>query len=553
MRTTAGLSFIGLGAQPPTADWGTMLAGRTQLDSPRIAAARDRRRLHVIGKENIMRLTRLPALFIAAALLLSAACQPAAATPTPTTAAPAAKPATTTAPAAPAASPAAAAPPAAKPAASPAASPAAAPAASPSAAAAPSPATAGGGVPAGVAKPASGSLTIAAVQGSEDAPLKAIAPRYQQQYGVQVNIVEFPYDQLYEKLVTTFQANTPTYDLIMMDDPWMPKFGTNDWLQPLEGNYGFTRDPDIPGVVYDVGTWPPPRGPVPPTEKSKAPHLLGITIVGNVEMFMYRKDMGEAPKTWDDVLANAQKNNKSGFAGYVIRGKATNPVVADFLPILWSFGGDVFDDNWKEQVDSPASITAAKFLVEQLKAAAEPGAENVDAADRDRLIAINQGYQSTVWPAEVTDVVENPQVSQVVGKIGYIPIPAGRSGKGFGNMGNWLLGVPKATQNGQAAADFIKWLTSAQIQRDYVGQGGIPSRKSLLTDPSLNQKDPFFSALAQSLDATPNWRPRTDQWNAVETILGTQLNSALAGLTSAEDAMKTAAEQITSTMQQAGY
>ena len=391
------------------------------------------------------------------------------------------------------------------------------------------------------------------VQGSEGAPLKAIAPRYQQQYGVQVNIVEFPYDQLYEKLVTTFQANTPAYDLVMLDDPWMPKFGSSDWLQALDSDYGFTRDPDIPGAVYDIGTWPPPRGAVPPTEQGKPAHLYGITIVDNLTMFMYRKDMGDAPRTWDDVLANAQKNNRPGFAGYVIRGKATNPIVADFLPMLWSFGGDVFDNNWNEQLDSPASINAAKFLVEQLKPVAQPGPENVDAADRGRLIAINQGYQSTVWPAEVTNVVENPQVSQVVGKMGYIPIPAGPSGKGYGNMGNWLLGVPKATQNGQAAADFIKWLTSAQIQRDYVAAGGIPSRKSLLTDPTLNQKDPFFSALAQSLDAGPNWRPRTDQWNAVETILGTQLNGALAGLSSPEDAMKTAGEQITSTMAQAGY
>jgi multiple sugar transport system substrate-binding protein len=404
-----------------------------------------------------------------------------------------------------------------------------------------------------VAKPASGRLTIATVQGSEDAPLKAIAPRYQQQYGVQINIVEFPYDQLYEKLVTTLQANTPTYDLIMMDDPWMPKFGTNDWLQPLDSNFGFTRDPDIPAVVYDIGTWPPPHGAVPPSEKNKPAHLYGLTIVGNVEMFMYRKDMGDAPRTWDEVLANAQKNNKSNVAGYIIRGKATNPIVADFLPILWSFGGDVFDNNWKQTVDSPASIAAANFLISQLKPVAEPGAENVDAAERDRLIAVNQGYQSTVWPAEVTDVVENSQVSQVVGKIGYIPIPAGASGKGYGNMGNWLLGVPRATQNGQAAADFIKWLTSAQIQRDYVAQGGIPSRRSLLTDPTLNQKNPSFAPLAASLDAGPNWRPRTDQWKAVETILGTQLNSALAGLTSPEEAMKTAGEQITSTMQQAGY
>jgi multiple sugar transport system substrate-binding protein len=496
-----------------------------------------------------MRLPTAVVMFGALALVV-AGCQPSQ-PPAAQATAPASKPAaTTSAPAsvAPASSPAA------KPGASPAVSPAAV--ASPSAvaaAAAPSPSAVAGGVPASVTKPSGGTLTIAAVQGSEDAPLKAIAPRYEQQYGVKVDIVEFPYDQLYEKLVTTFQANTSTYDLIMMDDPWMPKFGTSDWLQPLETSYGFTRDPDIPGVVYDVGTWPPPRGAVPPSERGKAAHLLGITIVGNVEMFMYRKDMGEAPKSWDDVLTKAKQVNRQGFAGYVIRGKATNPIVADFLPILWSFGGDVFDQNWKEQLDSDASIRAAKFLIEDLKGVAEPGAENVDAADRDRLIAINQGYQSTVWPAEVTDVVENQQVSQVVGKIGYIPIPAGPGGKGYGNMGNWLLGIPKATQNGQAAADFIKWLTSPQIQRDYVAQGGIPSRKSLLTDASLNQKNPFFSALAQSLDAVPNWRPRTDQWNAVETILGQQLNGALAGLTSPEDAMKTAAEQISGTMQQAGY
>ncbi|HEY0580927.1 MAG TPA: extracellular solute-binding protein [Chloroflexota bacterium] len=491
---------------------------------------------------------RFASAFAAFAVLFAGGCQPAAPAPA---AAPTAAPNT----------PAAAAPvatPSAKPAASPAVSPSASAAASPSTVAAASPAAApspaAAGLPASVAKPAGGTLTIAAVQGSEDAPLKAIAPRYQQQYGVQVNIVEFPYATLYEKLVATFQANTPTYDLIMMDDPWMPKFGTNDWLQPLDSSYGFTRDADIPGAVYDVGTWPPPRGAVPPTEKNKPPHLYGITIVGNVEMFMYRKDLGEAPRTWDDVLSAAQRNFKPNFAGYVIRGQATNPIVADFLPILWSFGGDVFDQNWKETVDSDASINAARFLIEQLKPLAEPSPQNVDAADRDRLIAINQGYQSTVWPAEVTDVIENPQVSQVVGKMGYIPIPAGPSGKGYGNMGNWLLGVPRAaTQNGQAAADFIKWLTSAQVQRDYVAQGGIPTRKSLLNDAALNQKNPFFVPLAQSLDAVPNWRPRTDQWNAVETILGTELNSALAGLSTPEEAMRTAGQQITATMQQAGY
>jgi multiple sugar transport system substrate-binding protein len=397
-------------------------------------------------------------------------------------------------------------------------------------------------------------ITIAAVQGNEDAPLKALAPLYTQKTGTQVQIVEFPYDQLFEKLVTTFQANASSYDLAMMDDPWMPKFGTGGWLTPLDSTFGFKRDSDIPGIVYDVGTWPPPHGPVPPAARGKAKHLLGITIVGNVEMFMYRKDLSDAPTSWSTVLANAQRLNKPGsLVGYVVRGKATNPIVADFLPILWSFGGDVFDQNWNPVINSPASLAAVKFLVQDLKSVGEPGADSTDAADRSRLMAIGQAYESTVWPGEVTDIVENRSVSQVIGKVAYEPIPAGPHGKGYGMMGNWLLGIPKASKNGSTAADFIKWLSSPAVQRQYVAKGGIPDRLSLLNDPALNQQNPYFAALAKSLQAGPNWRPRTDQWNAVETILGTNLNAALSGQITADDAVQKSATQIRTLMQQAGY
>src|SRR6266567_1462027 len=230
-------------------------------------------------------------------------------------------------------------------------------------------------------------LTIAAVQGAEDGPLKKVAPMYQSQTGITMEVVEFPYDQLFEKLVTTFQANGSSYDLCMMDDPWMPKFGTMGALQPLDSNFGFTRDSDIPTVVYDVGTWPPPHGPVPPSEQGKAQH----------------------------------------FYGNVIRGKATNPVSSDSLPILWSFGGNIFDDSWKVQLDSSDSITAVDFLTRKLKQYAEPGAANFDAAERSQAMATGKAYQSTVWSGEITGIVEDPSVSQVKGKVAYIPIPQGPS------------------------------------------------------------------------------------------------------------------------------
>ncbi len=408
----------------------------------------------------------------------------------------------------------------------------------------PSPGASGGG--------SNVTLTIAAVQGVEDTGLKALAPMYKEKTGVTIQIVEAPYDSLYSKLVNSFRAKDSTYDLAMMDDPWMPKFGTDGSLSDL-GALGIQQDSDIAQVVWDVGTWPPPRGPVPPSEKDKKAQLLGVTIVGNVEMFMYRKDLTDPPASYDDVLTNAKAQNKANFAGYLVRGKATNPVVADFLPILWSFGGDVFDDNWNVVFDNAQSLAAVKFLVEDLKAVAQADPASTDAGDRDRLMAIGQGYQSSTWPGEINTAVLDPASSKVVGKVGFIPIPKGPSGKGVGMMGNWMLGVPKASKNQQAAADFIKWMLEKGTQKTYAQNGGIPSRTSILKDTSLEAANPYFPVLADALTAPPNWRPRTDQWNAVELILGNHLNAALAGQETAQQVVDKASAEVRTLMQNAHY
>lgn len=120
-------------------------------------------------------------------------------------------------------------------------------------------------------------------------------------------------------------------------------------------------------------------------------------------------------------------------------------------------------------------------------------------------------------------------------------------------MGNWLLVIPKGSPNAKASADFIRWLISPNTQKAYVEAGGIPSRTSILKDPAMAQKHVYFPALADSLASGPNWRPRTDQWNAVETSIGTNLNAALAGQQTAEQAMQKACSEIDAIMKKAGY
>lgn len=403
------------------------------------------------------------------------------------------------------------------------------------------------------AKPAK--LTMAVVAGGETKGLKAILPTWEKEKGVKVELVEFPYPQLYEKLVTTFQANAGTYDLLIADDPWMPKFGAEGWLTPLDSEFGYKRDSDIFPVVYDLGTWPPPRGPVPPGEKSKPAHLNAITLVGNVEFFMYRKDLVSEPKTWDDVIANAKKvqDPKAPMFGMVLRGAKGNPVISEFTPVLLSFGGKIFDDNWKVVLNSKESVAALKFFTKDLKQYAPPGVENYDAAERAREVATGRAAQGFIWPAEITDIVENPSVSKVVGKLGYTLAPKGPGNMNGPLIGNWLLGIPKGSKNKRWAYEFITWATSAAMQKPYALGGGIPFRKSVLLDADMNKQFAFFKAMAASLAAPAQWRPRTQEWNAVETILGTHVNAALAGIETPEDAIAKAATEIEKQMREKGY
>jgi multiple sugar transport system substrate-binding protein len=400
-------------------------------------------------------------------------------------------------------------------------------------------------------------INVGIVAGGESAGIKATASMWEQTTGVHLNLIEYPYSSLYEKMVTAFQANAATFDVVMMDDPWMPKFGSENWLAPLDAApFNMARDPDIFPIVYDLGSWPPPRGPIPPGESGKTRHIYAITAVGNVEIFMYRHDLiMHAPETWDQVLANATRLSNPGkkFYGFTLRGAKGNPVVSQWFPILKAFGGDVFDDNWNVIFKSPQTLSAVKFFAGQLRAVAEPGADAVDAADRSRLMAKGQAAQGSVWPAEASTIVQDPQVSTVIGKVAYTILPAGPAGKHTPMMGNWLLGIPKSSQQGDWAYRYITWVTSAKAQRPYAEAGGIPSRKSILNDSALNMKYPFFRAMAASLEAPPFWRPRTTEWSAVESIIGSHVNAALAGTESPEQAVDASQTEITQHMKEAGY
>src|SRR5687767_10880674 len=390
-------------------------------------------------------------------------------------------------------------------------------------------------------------LTLAINSGVEGDALKQAAKDYEQQTGIHINIAEFPYANLFEKELIDLTARTGAYDLIMLDDPWFPKFAALNVLTDLtpllqkRGQSG--PDDDFVATSIALGREPYQTGA-----------LYALPYVGNSQLFFYRKDLFQKhtlkePAAWDDVMAAAKaisENETSGAPGggkvygYVMRAAQGNAAVADFMPIFWAFGGEMFDASGQPTVNTPEGIAALKFMIE-LGKYSPPGYASFNADEVGAHLLQGTAAMSINWPAWISSFSDASK-SKVTGKMEFGQLPAAKN-PGRAEIGNWLIAIPRDAKNIEAAMDFLLWATHREQMKLSAQRGNPPTRKSLFTDPELVAKFPSYPAQLRSLESSRP-RPRTPLWNEIENAFGIYLSKANSGELTAEDAMNQANAEI---------
>jgi multiple sugar transport system substrate-binding protein len=390
-------------------------------------------------------------------------------------------------------------------------------------------------------------LTLAVNSGVEGDALKQAALDYEAQTGVHINIAEFPYANLFEKELLDLTARTGAYDLIMLDDPWFPKFASQQLLTdfgPLLDARGI-KAPDQDFVPTSIALCREPYG---------TGALYALPYVGNSQLFFYRKDLFakhnlKPPETWEDVVTAAKQIGEQETTGapgggkiygYVMRAAQGNAAVADFMPIFWAFGGEMFDTSGKPTVNSAEGIAALRFMLE-LGKYSPPGYASFNADEVGAHLLQGTAAMSINWPAWISSF-SDPAKSRVIGKIEFTTLP-GAAKPGRAEIGNWLIAIPRDARNKDAAFNFLMWATSAEQMKRSALRGNPPTRKSLFIDPELVTKFPAYPAQLRSLE-TSRPRPRTPLWNEIENAFGIYLSKANSGELTPEDAMNQANNEI---------
>lgn len=202
-------------------------------------------------------------------------------------------------------------------------------------------------------------------------------------------------------------------------------------------------------------------------------------------------DPNQPPKTWDELLANAQKAHQAGngaFVGYNLYGPAPNRVYGTVLRTLpWinqtgkPLGGD---DGTNPNFNDPAQVAAYEFS-RKLFALADPG--NSFSGDEPKLY-------SYLWDDkalyQITHMGFILNAQDANAETVYHPLPTKEAGK-TGNvvLGNVTFSPLAKAKNPEGAQALVKFMAEPETQKQLGEINGVrlPTIMALLQDPQLEQ------------------------------------------------------------------
>lgn len=409
-------------------------------------------------------------------------------------------------------------------------------------------------------------LTIATVNNGDMIRMQKLAEDFTAKNpGIELQWVTLEENVLRQRVTTDIATKGGQYDVMTIGTYEVPIWGKKGWLVSLN---------DLP-ATYDVDDLLPAIREGLTVDGQ----LYAAPFYGESSMVMYRTDlmekaglkMPEAP-SWDFIADAARKmtDKENGIYGVCLRGKAGWGENMAFLSATAnSFGAKWFDMDWKPQFNSPEWKTALTFYLDLMKDAGPAGASSNGFNEN---LALFQSGKCGMWidATVAASFVTNPKESKVADKVGFALAPD----TGKGKRGNWLwawsLAVPAGTQKADSAKKFITWATSKEYLELVAAKEGwanVPpgTRKSLYANAEY-AKVPFARMTLESINSADPTHPTVDpvpyvgvqfvaipEFQGIATAVGQQFSAALAGTTSADQALVNAQALTERSMKKAGY
>lgn len=311
-------------------------------------------------------------------------------------------------------------------------------------------------------------------------------------------------------------------DVLMLDNPDLQEIAATGGLAPLSD--------------YDVDTSGFADGILEAATYEDEVYGLAPTV-NTLGLFYNETLLAEAgiapPTTWDELKTAAAALTTGDQYGLAFSGIATYEGSWQFLPFMWTNGGDETD------LTTPEVAEALQLWVDLVDSgSASKSVINWSQADvKDQFVA-GKAAMMINGPWQIPGLAETPDV-----KWGTVQVPVNDASQTpIAPLGGevWTVPVTGDDEKQATAASFVECISSDDNQLELATERyTIPTKTELAGE--YVEAVPTMEAFTEQV---ANARSRTGQlgeeWPEAATVIYTAIQLALTGQASAEDAFKQA-------------
>ncbi|POZ88657.1 MULTISPECIES: extracellular solute-binding protein [Petrotoga] len=364
-----------------------------------------------------------------------------------------------------------------------------------------------------------------------------IIPEFEKEHpDIKITEVQVPYDEMRRRLiVSTAAAQYP--DVMRMDIIWVPQFADIGVLLPVDEefpkDFQQIKDDFLPGPLA-TNYW---KG-----------HYYGVPLDTNTRVLLWNREM------FEESGLTSPPTNMAEFIKYIKTltkdtdgdGQIDQWGFADTgfgpwnsMAWIYSFGGQILDptnSKAKGYVNAPESVEALKTFKDLYN-------QGYIAPIGGGGIGVLEGYAEGIYAM----TFDGPWSWSIIkgqypdAEINYSLIPAGKGGS-KSVVGGEDIVIFNSTKYKEEAWEFVKFLTSKDVQLKFATVGQMPILNGLLDEPEIKEH-PFFPVYLKQLETAVPRSPHP-AWNEINDILDSAWQNAVIGGVEAQDALDNAAYEI---------
>ena len=379
-------------------------------------------------------------------------------------------------------------------------------------------------------------INVAMVAEPRSDAIAKLAPEFEKLTGIKVNFHILAYPTLQEKQLVSLTQGSGAYDIVHVDCVWVGQYAGEGWTIPLEefilrtNRDTLALDDFIPAVVSEQGMWEDRIYGLPCIQA-----VFGLYVRTDI----FKKYNAKIPQTWDELRETAKQLHlkEPGVSGITFMGRRGVQLQCTYDNILWSYGGDWYDANYKPTINSKEAVAALDYF-KSLLPYAPKGVLSYDWDENAHAFAQGNAAMTIQWQ-NAAPTFYNAEKSKIVGKFKFTLIPGTKQADGSilrtPTFGGWSLEIPKDSKHKEAAWEFMVWASSPKLDpRLAYSQPG--SRFTGLNNRKNQKKYIEYEGMLESLPIAKG-RPRIAPYSELADALEVALSEAMTDSKSSEDAL----------------